>query len=61
MLLRKSSACKAYYGVYRSELTIFDQIDKATLGQAALLGIREDTNLSKIQYNNLNTLFYAGT
>ncbi|KAJ5686320.1 hypothetical protein N7536_008939 [Penicillium majusculum] len=35
-------------------------IDKATLGQAVLLGIMEDTNLTNASYNNLNTIFYTG-
>lgn len=36
------------------------QIDKSTLSYAALLGIYEETGINDTQYNNLNTLFYAG-
>ncbi|KAG8158963.1 hypothetical protein KVR01_011406 [Diaporthe batatas] len=35
-------------------------IDKSTLSYAALLGIYEETGIDNTQYNNLNTLFYAG-
>lgn len=36
------------------------KIDKATLAYASILGLFEDTNIGNGQYNNLNTLFYAG-
>ncbi|OTA99692.1 hypothetical protein M426DRAFT_324945 [Hypoxylon sp. CI-4A] len=35
-------------------------IDKSTLGYAAILGLFEETGISKDQYNNLNTFFYVG-
>ncbi|CAI7618584.1 unnamed protein product [Penicillium pancosmium] len=35
-------------------------IDKSTLGYAAILGIFEETGISKAQYNDLNTFFYVG-
>ncbi|OKL60075.1 putative transporter PB1 [Talaromyces atroroseus] len=35
-------------------------IDKATLGQAAILGIMDDAHLTDAIYNNLNTIFYTG-
>lgn len=38
-----------------------EQMDKATLGEAAFLGILEDTNLTDATYNNLNTIFYTGS
>ena len=37
------------------------QIDKSTLGYAAILGLFEETGISQAQYNNLNTMFYVGT
>jgi hypothetical protein len=41
--------------------TKFSQIDKSTLGYAAILGLFEETGISKAQYNNLGTFFYVGT
>lgn len=35
-------------------------MDKSTLGYAAILGLFEETGISKSQYNTLNTLFYVG-
>ncbi|KAH7127426.1 major facilitator superfamily domain-containing protein [Dactylonectria macrodidyma] len=35
-------------------------IDKSTLGYAAILGLFEETGISKAQYNNLGTFFYVG-
>ncbi|EPY51244.1 cysteine transporter [Schizosaccharomyces cryophilus OY26] len=35
-------------------------IDKATLSYSSILGLFEDTHITKDQYNNLNTLFYVG-
>ncbi|KAI9830033.1 MAG: hypothetical protein M1819_005863 [Sarea resinae] len=35
-------------------------VDKATLSYASLLGIFEETHITKTDYNNLNTLFYVG-
>ncbi|KAL4779957.1 major facilitator superfamily domain-containing protein [Aspergillus varians] len=40
------------------DLVLF--IDKSTLGYAAILGLFEETGISKSQYNTLNTLFYVG-
>ncbi|PLB49758.1 permease of the major facilitator superfamily [Aspergillus steynii IBT 23096] len=39
-------------------ITLF--IDKSTLGYAAILGLFEETGISKAQYNNLNSFFYVG-
>lgn len=36
------------------------QVDKATLSYATLLGIFEETGIDNTDYNNLNTIFYAG-
>lgn len=36
------------------------QIDKSTLGYAAILGLFEETGINQAQYNNLNTVFYVG-
>lgn len=36
------------------------QIDKSTLGYAAILGLFEETGISKAEYNNLGTFFYVG-
>lgn len=36
------------------------QIDKSTLGYAAILGLFEETGITKSQYNTLNSLFYVG-
>lgn len=36
------------------------QVDKSVLGYAAILGLFEETGISKTQYNNLNTMFYVG-
>ncbi|KAJ0420827.1 major facilitator superfamily domain-containing protein [Aspergillus carlsbadensis] len=35
-------------------------IDKSTLSYGVLLGVMEETKIDNRQYNNLNTLFYAG-
>lgn len=35
-------------------------IDKSAMSQASLLGVLDDTHMSSTQYNNLNTIFYAG-
>ncbi|WRT64222.1 uncharacterized protein IL334_001151 [Kwoniella shivajii] len=35
-------------------------IDKSTLGYAAILGLFEETKITKAQYNNLGTFFYVG-
>ncbi|RDL40200.1 putative cysteine transporter protein [Venustampulla echinocandica] len=35
-------------------------VDKSSLGYAAILGLFEETGISKAQYNNLNTFFYVG-
>ncbi|KGO75816.1 hypothetical protein PITC_032620 [Penicillium italicum] len=35
-------------------------IDKSTLGYAAILGLFEETGISKAEYNNLGTFFYVG-
>ncbi|KAE8150741.1 major facilitator superfamily domain-containing protein [Aspergillus avenaceus] len=35
-------------------------IDKSTLGYAAILGLFEETGITKKQYNDLNTVFYIG-
>jgi hypothetical protein len=40
-------------------LTCF-QIDKSTLGYAAILGLFEETGITKAQYNDLGTFFYVG-
>lgn len=34
--------------------------DKTTLNYAALMGIREDTNLSGTEYSWISSIFYAG-
>ena len=36
------------------------QVDKSTLGFSAILGVFEETGISKAEYNNLNTMFYVG-
>lgn len=36
------------------------QVDKSSLGYAAILGLFEETGISKAQYNNLNTFVYVG-
>jgi hypothetical protein len=41
--------------------TKLSQIDKSTLGYAAILGLFEETGINKAQYNNLGTFFYVGT
>ncbi|KAJ4505544.1 hypothetical protein HRR83_008543 [Exophiala dermatitidis] len=43
-----------------SAINIMLFIDKSTLGYAAILGLFEETGISKAQYNNLNTFFYVG-
>ncbi|UNI15309.1 hypothetical protein JDV02_001852 [Purpureocillium takamizusanense] len=35
-------------------------VDKSTLGYAAILGLFEETGISKAEYNNLGTFFYVG-
>lgn len=35
-------------------------MDKSTLGYAAILGLFEETGISKAEYNNLGTFFYVG-
>ncbi|KAK2595207.1 hypothetical protein QQS21_007060 [Conoideocrella luteorostrata] len=35
-------------------------VDKSTLGYAAILGLFEETGISKAEFNNLNTFFYVG-
>ncbi|CAG9982886.1 unnamed protein product [Clonostachys byssicola] len=35
-------------------------IDKSTLGYAAILGLFEETGITKAQYNDLGTFFYVG-
>lgn len=40
-------------------LTCF-KIDKSTLGYAAILGLFEETGITKAQYNDLGTFFYVG-
>ncbi|KAJ4608339.1 hypothetical protein HRR83_000563 [Exophiala dermatitidis] len=40
------------------DLVLF--IDKATLSYSSILGLFEDTKIGNGQYNNLNTIFYAG-
>ncbi|KAF7557179.1 hypothetical protein G7Z17_g865 [Cylindrodendrum hubeiense] len=39
---------------------LYLHIDKSTLGYAAILGLFEETGISKAQYNNLGTFFYVG-
>ncbi|OQU98810.1 hypothetical protein CLAIMM_04538 [Cladophialophora immunda] len=53
---------KLYYGLVPLLLTINLMlfIDKATLAYASILGLFEETGIGNGQYNNLNTLFYAG-
>lgn len=41
-------------------LNLLLYIDKATLGQASILGIYEAANLDSAKYANLNTFFYVG-
>ncbi|KAI1807814.1 putative allantoate permease of the major facilitator superfamily [Daldinia bambusicola] len=43
-----------------SAINIILFIDKSTLGYAAILGLFEETGITKDQYNNLNTFFYVG-
>ncbi|KGO73697.1 Major facilitator superfamily domain, general substrate transporter [Penicillium italicum] len=43
-----------------SFINVLLYIDKSTLGYAAILGLFEETGISKSQYNTLNTLFYVG-
>ncbi|KAK7751811.1 hypothetical protein SLS62_006297 [Diatrype stigma] len=43
-----------------SAINFFLFIDKSTLGYAAILGLFEETGITKDQYNNLNTFFYVG-
>ncbi|CAG8366079.1 unnamed protein product [Penicillium salamii] len=43
-----------------SVINIILFIDKSTLGYAAILGLFEETGISKSQYNTLNSLFYVG-
>ncbi|KAF5630516.1 major facilitator superfamily domain protein [Fusarium sp. NRRL 52700] len=38
----------------------YADIDKSTLGYAAILGLFEETGINKAQYNNLGTFFYVG-
>ncbi|KAB8274811.1 major facilitator superfamily domain-containing protein [Aspergillus minisclerotigenes] len=44
--------------VLLSAINIVLFIDKSTLGYAAILGLFEETGISKKQYNDLNTVFY---
>ncbi|KAB8236046.1 major facilitator superfamily domain-containing protein [Aspergillus alliaceus] len=46
--------------VLLSAVNIILFIDKSTLGYAAILGLFEETGISKKQYNDLNTVFYIG-
>jgi hypothetical protein len=46
--------------VLLSAINIILFIDKSTLGYAAVLGLFEETKITKAQYNNLNTFFYVG-
>ncbi|KNG89397.1 hypothetical protein ANOM_001849 [Aspergillus nomiae NRRL 13137] len=46
--------------VLLSAINIVLFIDKSTLGYAAILGLFEETGISKKQYNDLNTVFYIG-
>ncbi|KAK7972648.1 hypothetical protein PG988_006782 [Apiospora saccharicola] len=41
-------------------LTVTQQVDKSTLGYAAILGLFKETGVTPAQYNNLNTMFYVG-
>ncbi|EXJ76959.1 hypothetical protein A1O3_10116 [Capronia epimyces CBS 606.96] len=53
---------KLYFGLVPL-LVIIDLmlfIDKATLSYASILGLFEETGIGNGQYNDLNTLFYAG-
>ncbi|KAI9926180.1 hypothetical protein ASPWEDRAFT_53422 [Aspergillus wentii DTO 134E9] len=43
-----------------SVINIILFVDKSTLGYAAILGLFEETGISKSQYNTLNSLFYVG-
>ncbi|KAI0131415.1 putative allantoate permease of the major facilitator superfamily [Daldinia grandis] len=43
-----------------SAINIILFIDKSTLGYAAILGLFEETGITKDEYNNLNTFFYVG-
>ncbi|GAB1197924.1 hypothetical protein APSETT444_007230 [Aspergillus pseudonomiae] len=47
--------------VLLSAINIVLFIDKSTLGYAAILGLFEETGISKKQYNDLNTVFYIAT
>ncbi|KAL3421565.1 cysteine transporter [Phlyctema vagabunda] len=43
-----------------SAINVILFIDKSTLGYAAILGLFEETQITKAEYNNLNTFFYVG-
>ncbi|KAK0387060.1 hypothetical protein NLU13_5373 [Sarocladium strictum] len=47
--------------VLLSAINIMLFVDKSTLGFSAILGVFEETGITKAQYNNLNTMFYVGT
>ncbi|KAH7309829.1 major facilitator superfamily transporter [Stachybotrys elegans] len=46
--------------VLLSAINIMLFVDKSTLGFSAILGMFEETGISKSEYNNLNTMFYVG-
>ncbi|KAK1146826.1 hypothetical protein N8T08_002587 [Aspergillus melleus] len=56
--LRRKLYWKIMFLVSVINLTLF--VDKSTLGYAAILGLFEETGISKAQYNNLNSFFYVG-
>lgn len=41
-------------------ITLILFMDKSTIGYTTILGIYEDTDLTKAGFNNLNSIFYAG-
>ncbi|KAI5459031.1 major facilitator superfamily domain-containing protein [Mariannaea sp. PMI_226] len=58
----KSVRWKLYLNVIGllSAINLLLFIDKSTLGYAAILGLFEETGISKAEYNNLGTFFYVG-
>ncbi|KAJ6141012.1 hypothetical protein N7497_011905 [Penicillium chrysogenum] len=53
---------KLYWRIFGllSAINLLLFIDKSTLGYAAILGLFEETGITKAQYNNLGTFFYVG-
>ncbi|OAQ67259.1 major facilitator superfamily domain-containing protein [Pochonia chlamydosporia 170] len=52
--------CYWYVMGLLSAINLLLFIDKSTLGYAAILGLFEETGISKAEYNNLGTFFYVG-